>query len=278
MRYSKRFRVRHGRRLDLSTIDPSFKAHHKSEEDASSEIALLADKLRDLQARIYAENRHSVLICLQALDAGGKDGTINHVLAAMNPQGTRVHSFKVPSQEEAAHDFLWRAHRQAPAKGEVVVFNRSHYEDVTVVRVHKLVPRAVWSKRFDLINDFERNLVEGGAQILKFYLHISPDEQLARFKQRLDDPRRWWKISEADYAEREFWPQYVTAYEEALSRTSTKHAPWYVIPANHKWFRNLAVSKIVVETLDALDIQRPEPSVNIKAIARKYHELSKRRR
>ncbi|HXX69912.1 MAG TPA: polyphosphate kinase 2 family protein [Polyangiaceae bacterium] len=276
MRYDERFRVEPGRRLDLAKIDPSFKDKHENEQTARAQIDALTERLRGLQSLVYAENRRSVLICLQALDAGGKDGTINHVLSAMNPQGTRVHSFKVPSKEEAAHDFLWRAHQNVPARGEVVVFNRSHYEDVTVVRVHNLVPKSVWSKRYDLINDFERNLAESGTHILKFYLHISPDEQLARFKQRLDDPGRWWKISESDYAEREFWPEYVAAYEEALSRTSTEYAPWYVIPANHKWFRNLAVSTIVVETLEALQIKRPPPSVDIDAIRRKYHDAAKR--
>jgi len=276
MPYCERFRVSPGRRLRLSKIDPSFKDRRDHEEAASAEIGALAARLRALQSLIYAENRRSVLICLQALDAGGKDGTINHVLGAMNPQGARVVSFKVPSKQEEAHDFLWRVHQHAPAKGEVVVFNRSHYEDVTIVRVRKLAPKKVWSKRYDLINDFERNLVESGTHVLKFYLHISPDEQLARFKQRLDDPARWWKISEADYAERAFWPEYIRAYEDALSRTSTDEAPWYVIPANHKWFRNLAISRIVVETLEALKIERPRPTVDIDAIRRKYHEASRR--
>lgn len=277
MRYSHRFRVDPGRKLRLSKIDSSFKDKHESEQTARADTEALTERLRDLQSRVYAENKRSVLICLQALDAGGKDGTINHVLGAMNPQGARVHSFKVPSKEEASHDFLWRCHLHVPAKGEIVVFNRSHYEDVIVVRVHDLVAKRIWSKRYDDINAFERNLIEGGTHILKFYLHISPEEQLARFKQRLDDPARWWKISEADYAEREFWPQYIEAYEEALSRTSTKAAPWYVIPANHKWFRNLAISTIVVETLDKLKIERPAPSVDIAAIRRKYHEAAKRK-
>jgi PPK2 family polyphosphate:nucleotide phosphotransferase len=189
----------------------------------------------------------------------------------MNPQGARVRGFKAPTHEEAAHDFLWRIHNATPAKGEVVIFNRSHYEDVLVVRVHKLVPKDVWSERYDLINEFERNLIKNGTHILKFYLHISEDEQLSRFKQRLDDPSRHWKISDADYAERKFWPEYRQAYEEALSRTSTKHAPWFVIPANHKWFRNLAVSRIVAETLESLDMKFPEPTVDIEEIRRQYH-------
>jgi len=274
MRYSERFRVDPGRELKLSDIDPGFKGKHEDRESADAENAANAHKLRELQYLVFAENRRSVLICLQAPDAAGKDGTINHVLGAMNPQGTRVHAFKVPSTEEASHDFLWRAHQHAPARGEVVIFNRSHYEDVLVVRVHDLVPRHVWSKRYDLINDFERNLVESGAHILKFYLHVSEDEQLERFKQRLDDPARRWKISESDYSERAHWPAYVAAYEEALTRTSTAHAPWYVIPANHKWFRNLAVSQILVETLESLGMELPRPTVDLDEIRRKYHQAA----
>lgn len=216
-----------------------------------------------------------MLICLQALDAAGKDGTINHVLGMMNPQGTKVHGFKVPSKEEAAHDFLWRIHRQTPGKGEVAIFNRSHNEDVLVVRVHDLVRKEVWSKRYDLINEFEKNLVDNGTCVLKFFLHISPDEQLRRFEQRLDDPMRRWKISEADYSERKLWPEYVEAYEDVFRKTSTPHAPWYVIPANHKWFRNLAVSTIVVEAMDALGLKLPAPTVDLDAMRRKYHEAEK---
>ncbi len=274
MRYSERFRVEPGRALRLSDIDPGFKDKHEDRESADAEIAANARKMRELQYLVFAEDRRSVLICLQAPDAAGKDGTINHVLGAMNPQGTRVHAFKVPSREEASHDFLWRAHQHAPARGEVVIFNRSHYEDVLVVRVHELVPRHVWSRRYDLINDFERNLVEAGTHVLKFYLHISEDEQLERFKQRLEDPARRWKISEADYSERPRWPSYVAAYEEALARTSTAHAPWYVIPANHKWFRNLAVSQILVETLESLGMELPRPTVDLEEIRRKYHQAA----
>jgi len=189
----------------------------------------------------------------------------------MNPQGTSVVGFKQPSQVEAAHDFLWRAHLHAPGKGEIVIFNRSHYEDVLVVRVHKLVPQSVWSKRYELINDFEKMLTNNGTRILKFYLHISTKEQLERFKERLDDPGRQWKISESDYSERELWSDYVAAFEEAMERTSTKHAPWYVIPSNHKWFRNLAISQIIADTMDEMDLKLPTPHVDIAAIQRKYH-------
>jgi PPK2 family polyphosphate:nucleotide phosphotransferase len=275
MSYRKLFRVESGSKLKLSETDPAFTAKHKNKTSATADLAKYTQKLRDLQYLLYAACKGSLLICLQALDAAGKDGTINHVLGNMNPQGTRVHGFKVPSKEEAAHDFLWRIHRQAPAKGEVVIFNRSHYEDVLVARVHDLVPKSVWSERYDLINDFEKGLVANGTQIIKFFLHISPEEQLRRFEQRLDDPARHWKISESDYSERELWPDYTRAYEEALSKTSTVHSPWYVIPANHKWFRNLAVSKIVVETLESRDMQFPAPTVDLNDIRRKYHAAEK---
>jgi PPK2 family polyphosphate:nucleotide phosphotransferase len=224
-----------------------------------------------LQDLLYAERGRSLLVCLQAMDTGGKDGTINHVLGAMNPQGCRVAAFRQPSAEELAHDFLWRAHRVAPARGEVVVFNRSHYEDVLVVRVHKLVPEDVWTLRYDRINAFEQTLIDHDTQILKFYLHISKEEQLKRFKQRLDDLTKQWKISESDYKERDFWNDYISAFEDALSRCSTEHAPWFVIPANHKWFRNLAVARIVVEHLEAMNMKYPQPTVDLEHIRREYH-------
>jgi PPK2 family polyphosphate:nucleotide phosphotransferase len=205
------------------------------------------------------------------MDTGGKDGTINHFLGSMNPQGCRVVPFKQPTANELAHDFLWRIHKPAPAKGEVVIFNRSQYEDVLVVRVHNLVPKVVWSRRYDEINAFEKELVLDNTHILKFYLHISKEEQLSRFKERLDDPTKQWKISEADYKERHFWDDYTTAYEDVLSRCSTEHAPWFVIPSNHKWFRNLAIARIVVEYLKGLDMKFPLPSVDLEQIRREYH-------
>jgi PPK2 family polyphosphate:nucleotide phosphotransferase len=269
--YRKHLIVKPGSKVDLSSIDPGFKAPHDSKASSQGLLAKCVQRLAELQYLIYAENRRSLLICLQGLDAAGKDGTIRHVLGAMNPQGARVHAFKVPSTLEAAHDFLWRAHQQAPARGEVVVFNRSHYEDVLVARVHGLVPKDVWSKRYDRINDFEKNITQGGTHILKFFLHISDEEQLQRFKQRLVDPKRQWKISEADYTERKLWPEYVRAYEEALSRTSTSNAPWFVIPADRKWFRNLAIGTILVQTLESLRMKTPAPTVDIDDIRRRYH-------
>jgi PPK2 family polyphosphate:nucleotide phosphotransferase len=272
MKNRDKFRVKPGSPVRLDRIDAAFNDKHEDQTSALVEIEKYTQRLRELQYLLYAENKRSLLIILQAMDAGGKDGTINHVLGSMNPQGTRVYGFKVPSAEEAAHDFLWRIHQAAPHCGQVAIFNRSHYEDVLVSRVHNYVPKKVWSKRFDLINDFEKNLVDSGTHILKFYLHISEDEQLRRFKQRIEDPSRHWKISESDYTEREYWDDYTKAFEDALSRCSTAHAPWFIIPANHKWFRDLAVSQIVVETLESLKMEFPKPTVDIKEVKQKYHK------
>ena len=275
MKYSKLFKIKPGKKVHLEKIDPDFTAEHTRRKSAVKEVKRLDVKLRQLQYLLYAEGKRSLLICLQALDAAGKDGTINHVLGAMNPQGARVHGFKTPSAEEAAHDFLWRIEQQVPKKGEVVVFNRSQYEDVLVVRVHNLVPKDVWEGRYEHINEFERNLVENGTHILKFFLHISPEEQLLRFKQRLDDPTRHWKISENDYAERAYWKDYQAAYEDVLRLTSTPHAPWFVIPSNNKWFRNLAVARIVTETLESLGMKFPEPTVDIDRVKSQYEKAER---
>ena len=272
MKYCKLFRVKPGSKVDLSKVDPDFTAEHRKKKKAAREVEKLDGKLRSLQYLLYSEGKRSLLICLQALDTAGKDGTINHVLGSMNPQGTRVHGFKAPTEEERQHDFLWRIEKQVPKAGEVVIFNRSHYEDVLVVRVHNLVPQEVWEKRYDQINQFEKQLVARGTHILKFFLHISPEEQLERFKLRLDDPARHWKISENDYAERKFWDDYMRAYEDALSKTSTKYAPWFIIPSNNKWFRNLTVAKIVTEAMESLGMKLPKSRVNIEAIRRKYHQ------
>ena len=271
MDYRKKFLAEPGVKLRLSKIDPSYTGKHESQEKALPKIQKNVARMDKLQYLLYADGNQSLLVVLQALDAAGKDGVIRHVFSGMNPQGTFVFGFKQPSKEEAAHDFLWRAHRSAPGKGEVVIFNRSHYEDVLVVRVHKLVPHSVWSKRYDLINDFEKMLVRNKTTILKFFLHISPEEQLARFKERLEDPSRHWKISESDYSEREFWPEYVEAYEDTFTLTSTNRAPWYIIPSNHKWFRNLAVSQIIADTMDEMGLKLPPTHVDIAAIRRKFH-------
>jgi PPK2 family polyphosphate:nucleotide phosphotransferase len=278
MDFRKMFVVEPGSKLHLSKIDASYSGKHETHEKAQPKIQACVERMGKLQYLLYADGNQSLLVVLQALDAGGKDGVIRHVFSGMNPQGTFVHGFKQPNPSEAAHDFLWRAHLRAPGRGEVVVFNRSHYEDVLVVRVHKLVPRSVWSKRYALINDLETMLSQNGTTILKFYLHISPEEQLERFRQRLEDPSRHWKISESDYSERERWPEYIEAYEEAIALTSTKKAPWYVIPSNHKWFRNLAVSQIIADTMDDMDLKLPPTRVDIADIRRKYHvaELEKK--
>jgi len=271
MDYRKKFMLEPGSKVRLARIDPSYNGKQESHATAMPEIQKNVERMAKLQYLLYADGSHSLLVVLQALDAGGKDGVVQHLFTGMNPQGVSVSAFKQPSKSEAAHDFLWRAHLPAPGKGQVAIYNRSYYEDVLVVRVRKLVPRSVWSKRYDLINDFEKILAQNDTRILKFYLHISPEEQLARFKQRLDDPSRQWKISDSDYSERELWPKYIEAYEDALEQTSTKRAPWYVIPANHKWFRNLAISHIVVDTMDEMGMKLPPPHVDIAEIQRKYH-------
>jgi len=275
MNYEKEFRVEPGSKVTLDDIDAEYRGEHKNKGSAIPELEAYVKRLRDLQYLLYAESRRALLVILQGMDGAGKDGTINHVLSAMNPQGCRVYAFKAPSVEELAHDFLWRVSQATPRKGYVSVFNRSHYEDVLVVRVHKLVPKAIWSKRYEQINAFERHLADNDTQILKFYLHIDRDEQLARIKQRLEDPKRQWKINESDFTERQYWNDYQKAYETAISKCSTDYAPWYIIPANRKWFRNLAVSQILVETLESLKMKTPTPTVNIPEIKRKYHAVLK---
>ena len=271
MDYRKKFAVESGAKVQLAKIDASYTGKHETHDKALPEIQAHVERMDKLQYLLFADGNQSLLVIFQALDAAGKDGVIRHLFRGMNPQGTSVVGFKQPSKSEAAHDFLWRVHLRAPAKGEVVIFNRSYYEDVLVVRVHKVVPHSVWSKRYDLINDFESMLSRNGTTILKFFLHISPEEQLARFKQRLDDPLRHWKISESDYSERELWPQYVEAYQDAMALTSTKRAPWYVVPSNHKWFRNLAISQIIVATMDEMGLKLPPAQVDIADIGAKYH-------
>lgn len=276
MNYRKNFVVEPASKVHLSKIDASYTGDHESHEHALPEIQKHVERMGKLQYMLYADGHQSLLVILQGLDAAGKDGVIRHVFNGMNQQGTFVYGFKQPSKDEAAHDFLWRAHLRTPGKGEVVIFNRSYYEDVLVVRVHKVVDRSVWLKRYELINDFEEMLTENNTTILKFFLHISPDEQLARFKQRLEDPWRQWEISDSDYAEREFWSKYTDAYEEAMTSTSTKRAPWYIIPANSKWFRNLAVSQIIADTMDEMGLTLPPTHVDIDAIRRKYHAAERK--
>jgi PPK2 family polyphosphate:nucleotide phosphotransferase len=256
---SQKLVVKPGTKLTLADLDPD-DTHGFTKDKAARELTKHQTRLAQLQELLYAEKKHALLIVLQALDAGGKDGTIRHVMSGVNPQSCNVTSFKVPTAEELGHDFLWRVHKAVPIKGEIGIFNRSHYEDVLVVRVHKLVSKSVWSTRYRDINDFERTLADGGVKILKFFLHISKDEQKRRLQQRLADPTKWWKAEPADFEERKFWDQYTRAFEDALSKCSAAWAPWYVIPANKKWFRNLAVSQIIVKALESLDMKYPKPS------------------
>lgn len=270
--FEKQFKVEPGARIKLKDVDADFHGKQGSHEQAQPETQLNLEKMNQLQSLLYAEHKRSLLIVLQGLDAAGKDGVIRHVFSGVNPEGCSVASFKQPTHLELSHDFLWRIHAQAPAKGMVTVFNRSHYEDVLIARVHELVPEKVWSKRYEQINEFEKLLaLDNDTLVLKFFLYISKDEQLARFKQRLDDPNRQWKISEADYQERGYWDEYLDAYEEVLHQTSTDCAPWYVIPSNHKWFRNLAISEIIVSQMEALKMKAPKPTVDLAEIRRKYH-------
>jgi PPK2 family polyphosphate:nucleotide phosphotransferase len=276
MDYRKRFQVLPGAHVKLKHYDASFKGKDEQKAAGLLRIESLAYAMDALQFQLHAEGKQSLLICLQAPDAGGKDGVVRHVIGAMNPQGCRVQGFKQPTALELAHDFLWRIERKAPRRGEVVIFNRSQYEDVLIVRVHDLVPKKVWSERYEQINDWEKRLVDNGTHILKFFLHVSKEEQLERFKKRLDEPDKHWKISEADYKERKFWDAYESAYEDLLCKCSTKHAPWFVIPSDRKWFRDLAISNIIVDTMQDLGIKIPKPTVDIAEIRRKYHTAAER--
>ena len=257
--FARQLRVTPRRRFDLSAIDPASRPGFSGDREAADqELDELRDELFEFQDRLWAERKRSMLIVLQAMDGGGKDGTIRKVFGAFNIQGARVISFGVPTQEELAHDFMWRVHPHAPGRGRVAIFNRSHYEDVLVARVARLVPKATWSGRYAIINDWERSLSAAGTTILKFMLHISRDEQRDRLQKRLEDPAKHWKWSPGDLDVRARWGDYMTAYQEALSRTSTADAPWFVVPANHKWYRDLAVARIVVATTRKLDPKYPK--------------------
>lgn len=272
MNLRKRLIVDPGAKVKLAEIDPGFHGDWKSEEEAKSELAGNLARITKLQRKLYASRSHSLLIVLQGIDGAGKDGACWHVISAMDPQGVNVAGFKQPTPEERDHDFLWRVHPHAPARGRVAIFNRSHYEDVLVTRVHKLAPKNVWKARYAFINEWEKLIAaENNTTILKFFLYISPEEQLARFEQRLDDPARQWKISASDYSERDLWDDYIEAFEAALSNCATKHAPWFVIPSNHKWFRNLALSQIIADALDDMELKTPKPTVDLQEIRHLYH-------
>ncbi len=254
-----------GGRFNLNAIDPSG-THGVEKEHALEKLEKNRERLAALQYLLYAEGTRALVVVLQGIDAGGKDGTIAHVMTGMNPQGVVVTPFKQPEGPEKRHDYLWRVHKAVPEFGKIGIFNRSHYEDVLVVRVHNLVPQAVWSKRYQQINDFERMLTDNGVHVIKFLLYISKDEQARRFRARLDDKTKNWKFSEADVRERQYWDQYIDAYNEALRKCSTPHAPWYAIPANKKWFRNFAIANILIQKLESMKIKLPKPAADLSHI------------
>ena len=261
-----RYRIEPDERFALADHDPR-DTNGMAADEVEQEYEELRARLADLQERLYAEEERSLLIVLQGIDAAGKDGTVKHVLSGTNPSGVRVYSFKEPSSDELAHDFLWRYHQATPADGMIHVFNRSHYEDVLVVRVKDLAPEELWRSRFDSINDFERMLVREGTTIVKFLLHISKEEQLEKFRERLERQDKYWKWSDNDMKERERWDEYQQAHEEAVAATSTPWAPWYVVPADSRWFRNYVIARVLAGTLQAMDPRFPEPPEEVRRFA-----------
>jgi len=254
-----------GKKFRLQDFDPDYTGGYEDKEEAKKETRKNLERLTELQEMLYAQGKKTLLIVLQGMDSAGKDGTIRSVMGAFNPQGVQVCPFKVPSAEELAHDYLWRVHKVTPRRGMVAIFNRSHYEDVLVVRVDKLVPEEVWAKRYDHINDFERLLTDNGVTICKFFLHISKEEQAERFRERQQTPSKQWKFSPGDLEVRKLWDDYQAAYEDALTRCNTRYAPWYVVPANRNWYRNLVVSDVLVETMEKMGLKYPDPVPNIES-------------
>jgi PPK2 family polyphosphate:nucleotide phosphotransferase len=261
------YRVEPQTKVRLADQDPADTGTYEDADEAREELAHLVEQIADLQARLYAEDERSLLVVLQGIDAAGKDSSVKHVFRGTNPQGVRVYSFKQPSTEEAAHDFLWRYHQHTPEKGMIHVFNRSHYEDVLVVRVKGLVPEERWRSRYDSINDFERMLAREGTTIVKFFLHISRDAQMDRFRERLEREDKHYKFSANDVRERRNWDAYQEAYEEALNHTSTDWAPWYMVPSDHKWYRNLVVARTVATVLEEMGPRWPEPEEDLESFA-----------
>jgi PPK2 family polyphosphate:nucleotide phosphotransferase len=275
---AKSYRVDDGKHFRLKDFDPAGTAEWKSKKDADEKLMKDIERMAELQDKLYAQDNWAVLLIFQALDAAGKDGTIKHVMSGVNPEGCNVHSFKVPSDTELQHDFLWRTTRHLPERGHIGIFNRSYYEEVLVVRVHpealknektppSLVTKNIWEERFEDIHAFERHMARNGTVIRKFFLHLSKKEQKRRFLARLEEPEKNWKFSIADIREREFWDDYQNAYEEMIQNTAQKHAPWYVVPADNKWFAHLVVASAIVETLEELDLSYP------KVDARKRKEI-----
>jgi PPK2 family polyphosphate:nucleotide phosphotransferase len=258
--------VKPGSKVSLKHCDADDTGPYRSEEEVQERLQELRQELAKLQCVFYADRRWALLIILQGMDASGKDGTIKHVMSGLNPLGVRVVPFKVPTEEELSHDFLWRVHKVTPGRGDIAIFNRSHYEDVLVVRVHELVPPKVWKGRYRQINRFEEILTANNTVILKYFLHISKDEQKKRLRQRLQDPSHYWKFSRRDVEERHFWADYMDAYEDVLSKCGTAWAPWHVVPANHKWYRNLVVAQTLVERLRDLKLRYPEPPEDLTKI------------
>jgi PPK2 family polyphosphate:nucleotide phosphotransferase len=273
--YCKKFLAAPGKRFKINKADPGFADPDVDKDEGRKALEANRERIADGHMRLYAEKRQSLLIVLQGLDTAGKDSIVAHILRSVNPLGCRVSNFKQPSAEEAAHDFLWRAHRVTPDRGAIAVFNRSHYEGVLVERVHGFIDKKELKQRYRQINDFERLLAETGTTIVKLFLNISKAEQLSRFKERLDNPAKQWKISEADYKERDYWEDYMKAYEEMLSECSVRNAPWYVIPSDHKWFRDLAASQILAETFDDMKIAAPKPTVDLERIKELYKKETK---
>jgi len=258
--------VRPGEPARLDRADPADASGFDGDKnDGLKKLGKLTIRLEELQELLYADQKHAILVVLQGMDSAGKDGTIRRVFSGVNPEGVRVASFKIPSVLESEHDFLWRVHQQVPARGEMVLFNRSHYEDVLISRVHGFIQRAVWERRYRQINAFEQSLTEEGTTILKFFLHLSRDEQKKRLKERLDDPTKHWKFRESDIQERRLWSAYMEAYEEALTKTSTTWAPWYVVPSDRKWFRDLFVSERIVSTLERFRMRYPPLPPELRA-------------
>jgi PPK2 family polyphosphate:nucleotide phosphotransferase len=254
-----------GSTFSLRELDPDWTGAFHDKDEARDQTQDNLERLKELQEKLYAQNQHALLIVLQGMDTAGKDGTIEHVMGAFNPQGVHVTSFKVPTEEEYAHDFLWRVHKVAPRRRMVGIFNRSHYEDVLAARVLEIVPEAIWRNRYQQINEFERLLSEAGVTIVKFLLHIGKAEQAERLRDRQRKPSKQWKFSPGDLEQRKLWDQYCSAYEDALTFCNTEHAPWYVIPANRKWCRNLVVSDVLIKTMVNMDLRYPDPIPDIQS-------------
>jgi PPK2 family polyphosphate:nucleotide phosphotransferase len=285
---AKSYRIDDGKHFRLKDFDPAGTAHWNSVDEAKDQLQKDIARMEELQAMLYAQGRWSLLLIFQAMDAAGKDGTIKHVMSGVNPEGCQVHSFKAPSPTELQHDFLWRTTEALPERGHIGIFNRSYYEEVLVVRVHpkvlegqlvppQLIGKDIWKERFEDIHSFERHMARNGTVIRKFFLHLSKKEQKKRFLARLDEPEKHWKFSEADIHEREYWDDYQDAYEDMIRHTASKHAPWYVVPADNKWFTHLVVAAAIVETLEELGLSYPKvDAAKLKEIAAARRTLSRK--